>query len=157
MSDNRKNSKKDEVPIWFKPTLSIEETSRYSGIGMSKLYELTNPEDCPFVLWIGTRRMIKRRKFDEYIESVLNMREESQMDSEVNCQREWFKSRGSDVPLWHRQNLSIEETAAYTGIGRDTIYKLIKQDDCNFTLCVGKRTMIKRKRFEEYLEKLYSI
>ena len=77
------------------------------------------------------------------------------MDSEVNCQREWFKSRGSDVPLWHRQNLSIEETAAYTGIGRDTIYKLIKQDDCNFTLRVGKRTMIKRKRFEEYLEKLY--
>ena len=49
------------MPIWFKPTLSIEETSRYSGIGMSKLYELTNPEDCPFVLWIGTRRMIKRR------------------------------------------------------------------------------------------------
>ena len=85
------------------------------------------------------------------------MREESQMDSEVNCQREWSKSRGSDVPLWHRQNLSIEETAAYTGIGRDTIYKLIKQDDCNFTLCVGKRTMIKRKRFEEYLEKLYLI
>ncbi len=89
--------------------------------------------------------------------SLLNMREESQMDSEVNCQREWFKSRGSDVPLWNRQNLSIEETAAYTGIGRDTIYKLIKQDDCNFTLRVGKRTMIKRKRFEEYLEKLYSI
>ena len=88
---------------------------------------------------------------------ILNMREESQMDSEVNCQREWFKSRGSDVPLWNRQNLSIEETAAYTGIGRDTIYKLIKQDDCNFTLRVGKRTMIKRKRFEEYLEKLYSI
>lgn len=85
------------------------------------------------------------------------MREESQMDSEVNCQREWFKSRGSDVPLWNRHNLSIEETAAYTGIGRDTIYKLIKQDDCNFTLRVGKRTMIKRKRFEEYLEKLYSI
>lgn len=75
------------------------------------------------------------------------------MESEVNFQREWFKSRGSDVPLWHRQNLSIEETAAYTGIGRDTIYKLIKQEDCNFTLRVGKRTMIKRKRFEKYLEK----
>ena len=53
MSDNRKNSKKDEVPIWFKPTLSIEETSRYSGI--------------------GTRRMIKRRKFDEYIERVYSI------------------------------------------------------------------------------------
>lgn len=68
------------------------------------------------------------------------------------------------IPEWSEKNLpltpdkiSIEETAAYTGIGRDTIYKLIKQDDCNFTLRVGKRTMIKRKRFEEYLEKLYSI
>ena len=40
----------------------------YSGIGRDKLYELTNPEDCPFVLWIGNRRMIKRKKFDEYIE-----------------------------------------------------------------------------------------
>ena len=73
MSDNRKNSKKDEVPIWFTPTLSIEEASRYSGIGTSKLYELTNPEDCPFVLWIGTRRMVKRRKFDEYIERVYSI------------------------------------------------------------------------------------
>ena len=65
-------------------------------------------------------------------------------------------SKGKSIYAY-RQNLSIEETAAYTGIGRDTIYKLIKQDDCNFTLRVGKRTMIKRKRFEEYLEKLYSI
>ncbi|WP_331475812.1 excisionase [Eisenbergiella massiliensis] len=34
---------------------------------------MTNPEDCPFVLWIGTRRMIKRRKFDEYIERVYSI------------------------------------------------------------------------------------
>ena len=46
----------------------IEEAVAYSGIGRDKLYELTNPEDCPFVLWIGNRRMIKRKKFDEYIE-----------------------------------------------------------------------------------------
>ena len=51
-----------------KPNLSIEEAVAYSGIGRDKLYELTNPEDCPFVLWIGNRRMIKRKKFDEYIE-----------------------------------------------------------------------------------------
>lgn len=71
--------------------------------------------------------------------------------------KERFISRGSDVPLWHRQNLSVEETAAYTGIGRETIYKLIKQEDCNFTFTIGRRTMIKRKQFEEYLEKHYSI
>ena len=32
MSDNRKNSKKDEVPIWFKPTLSIERISSFSAV-----------------------------------------------------------------------------------------------------------------------------
>ena len=35
---------------------------------MAKLYEMTESEDCPFVLWIGSRRMIKRKAFDEYIE-----------------------------------------------------------------------------------------
>lgn len=71
--------------------------------------------------------------------------------------RERFISRSSEVPLWHRQNLSMQEAAAYTGIGRDTICRLIKHDDCNFIFKIGSRTMIKRKRFEEYLEKLYSI
>lgn len=60
--------KKYNVPLYEKPFLSIEEATVYTGIGRDKLYELTNPEDCPFVLWIGNRRMIKRKRFDEYIE-----------------------------------------------------------------------------------------
>lgn len=59
-----------EVPIWHKANLSIQEASEYSGIGRDKLYEMTSKEDCSFVLWIGTRRMIKRKKFDEYIEKM---------------------------------------------------------------------------------------
>ena len=66
MSNSKKT--KQEVPVWHKPTLSISEASAYTGIGTGKLYELTNPEDCPFVLWVGNRRMIKRKNFDEYIE-----------------------------------------------------------------------------------------
>lgn len=70
---------------------------------------------------------------------------------------ERFISRSSQIPLWHRQNLSVEEAGIYTGLGSNNVYKLIKQDDCDFTFKIGSRTMIKRKRFEEYLEKLYSI
>lgn len=77
------------------------------------------------------------------------------MNTEVKSER--FKSRNSEVPLWHRQNLSLQEAVAYTGIGREAISRLIKQDDCDFTFTIGARTMIKRKRFEEYIEKLYSI
>ena len=58
---------KYEVPIWFKSNLSIEEAVAYTGIGRDKLRELTSREDCQFVLWIGNRRLIKRKQFDEYI------------------------------------------------------------------------------------------
>ena len=64
----RKYKEKYNIPLWHKPNLSIEEAVAYSGIGRDKLYKLTDPEDCPFVLWIGSRRMIKRKMFDEYIE-----------------------------------------------------------------------------------------
>ena len=68
MSRNRERKRKFDIPIWCKATLTIEEAAAYSGIGMAKLYEMTESEDCPFVLWIGSRRMIKRKVFDEYIE-----------------------------------------------------------------------------------------
>ena len=68
MSQRREKSRKFDIPIWRKANLSIEEAAAYSGIGMAKLYEMTESEDCPFVLWIGSRRMIKRKAFDEYIE-----------------------------------------------------------------------------------------
>lgn len=50
-----------------KKLLSIEETAELFGIGRTKLYELTNAEDCPFVLWIGGHRRVKREAFEEYI------------------------------------------------------------------------------------------
>ena len=68
MSQNREKKRKFDIPIWRKANLSIEEAAAYSGIGMAKLYEMTESEDCPFVLWIDSRRMIKRKAFDEYIE-----------------------------------------------------------------------------------------
>lgn len=53
MSQNRERKRKFDIPIWCKANLSIEEAAAYSGIGMAKLYEMTESEDCPFVLWIA--------------------------------------------------------------------------------------------------------
>ena len=57
-----------EVPIWQKGTLSIEEAAAYSGIGMHKLREIAKSPECNFALYVGQRLMIKRRKFDMYLE-----------------------------------------------------------------------------------------
>lgn len=45
-----------------------------------------------------------------------------------------------------------------TGIGRETIRELTKQPEAKqFILKIGKRTLIKRKQFEEYLDQMCSI
>lgn len=62
-----------EVPIWEKSNLTLEEAAAYSGIGINKLRQITDDDDCEFVLWIGTKRLIKRRKFDEYIEKLYSI------------------------------------------------------------------------------------
>lgn len=64
----KETGKKYEVPIWLKSNLTVEEAEAYSGVGRTKLRELSNSEDCPFVLWNGTKRLIKRKKLDEYLE-----------------------------------------------------------------------------------------
>lgn len=57
-----------EIPIWEKSNLTLEEAAAYSGIGINKLRKLTNDDKCEFVLWVGTKRLIKRKKLDEYLE-----------------------------------------------------------------------------------------
>ena len=46
-----------EVPIWEKSNLTLEEAAAYSGIGINKLREISNDERCPFVLWVGSKRL----------------------------------------------------------------------------------------------------
>ena len=58
---------KYEVPIWEKTNLTLEEAAAYSGVGINKLRKLSDSESCPFVLWIGTKRLLKRKKLDEYL------------------------------------------------------------------------------------------
>jgi len=64
---------KQEVPIWEKSNLTLAEASAYSGIGVNKLREITNNKKCRFVLWVGNKRLIKRRLLDEYIESEFSI------------------------------------------------------------------------------------
>lgn len=56
-----------DVPIRYKANLTIDEAVEYSGISRAGLLKMINHNDCPFVLRLGHRRLIKRRAFDEYI------------------------------------------------------------------------------------------
>ena len=62
-----------EIPIWEKSNLTLEEAAAYSGIGINKLRKLTESEQCSYVLWNGTKRLIKRRKLDEYMDRMYSI------------------------------------------------------------------------------------
>ena len=64
---------KYDVPIWNKANLTIEEAAAYFGIGMNKLRELTEDENCKFVLYIGSKRLIKRQLFEKYLEQAYSL------------------------------------------------------------------------------------
>lgn len=61
------------VPIWEKSNLTVEEAASYSGIGRDKNKEISNGDNCPFVLWIGTKRLIKRKQFDACIDKMFSL------------------------------------------------------------------------------------
>lgn len=62
-----------EVPIKDKLNLTIEEAAAYSNIGINKLRELINMPRCQFVIYIGRKRLIKRREFEKFIENQIEL------------------------------------------------------------------------------------
>ena len=61
------------VPVWEKSCLTLEEAAAYSGIGIHKLREISSDKRCEFVLFIGTKRLIKRKLFDAWIEDKFSL------------------------------------------------------------------------------------
>jgi len=58
---------KQEVPIYEKLLLTKEEAAEYSHVGINKLEELLKVPNCPFVLYVGKKKLIKRRAFETFI------------------------------------------------------------------------------------------
>lgn len=61
----------DKVPIHLKVTLTIREAAEYSNIGSNKIDSLLRAPNCPFVLYVGTKKLVKRNKFEEFLSQRL--------------------------------------------------------------------------------------
>lgn len=55
------------VPIHLKMTLSVKETAEYSNIGVNKTDSLLHAPNWPFVLFAGTKKLVKRKEFEHFI------------------------------------------------------------------------------------------
>ena len=61
----------EKVPIHLKMTLTIKEAAAYSNIGINKIERLLRAPNCPFVLHVGSKNLVKRKEFEEYIRKNL--------------------------------------------------------------------------------------
>lgn len=67
---NKANEKTQEVPIDKKLALTKQEAAKYSNIGINKIESMLRKPNCPFALNVGTKRLVKRKEFEEYISNA---------------------------------------------------------------------------------------
>ena len=66
-----RNDKK--VSICEKELLTLHEAAALFGIGINRLRDMTNEEACTYVLFVGGKRLIKRRLFLDYLEHAYSI------------------------------------------------------------------------------------
>ena len=66
-----KKAGSERVPIPQKLTLTIREAAEYSNIGINKIDSMLRSPNCPFVLYIGSKKLVKRKEFEDFISKQL--------------------------------------------------------------------------------------
>ena len=61
------------VPISQKLNLTIKEASVYSNIGINKIDSMLRAPNCSFVLYVGNKKLVKRKEFEEFIARTLSI------------------------------------------------------------------------------------
>ena len=74
--DNNENTKKYVDPVVRIPEkliLNVKEASAYSGIGTNTIYRMLSNPNCPFLIYVGKNKRIKRKAFEEFIDKNLTI------------------------------------------------------------------------------------
>ena len=59
------------VPIHLKMTLTAREAAEYSNIGINKIDSMLRTPNCPFVIFVGTKKLVKRKEFEQFTSEKL--------------------------------------------------------------------------------------
>lgn len=64
---------KTNIPIQCKMTLTVKEAAQYSNIGINKIDSMLRSPNCPFVLYVGNKKLVKRKEFEQFISHKLTI------------------------------------------------------------------------------------
>ena len=73
MISNNTSNNTSKIPIWEKSNLTIREAAEYSNIGINRIEELLKIPNCKFVLYVGKKKLVKRREFDKFLSDIVEI------------------------------------------------------------------------------------
>lgn len=69
MEDNKKY-----IPVERKINLTIAEAAEYSNIGQNRIEKLLKSPNCPFVLYVGSKKLVKRKEFECFLSEIIKLK-----------------------------------------------------------------------------------
>lgn len=61
-----------------------------------------------------------------------------------------------EIPLNEKYNLTVPEASQYFNIGQDKLRRIL-DDNPEFIIMNGVKVLVKRRKFEKYLDDIFSI
>ena len=81
------------------------------------------------------------------------IRRVSSIDWKINKAKEMIEVK-KEIPVCEKYNLTIEEASAYFNIGKDRMREIVNENRNELVLVIGRKNLIKRKKMEEYLDRI---
>lgn len=61
------------IPLNLKLTMTVKEAAEYSNIGINRIDRMLRNPNCPFVLYVGTKKLVRRKEFEQFISNKLTI------------------------------------------------------------------------------------
>ena len=71
---NYMEENKKQIPVEHKINLTIAEAAEYSNIGQNRIEKLLKSPKCPFVLYVGVKKLVKRKEFEQFLRDVIELK-----------------------------------------------------------------------------------
>ena len=85
---------KQHVAICEKVALTIEEAAEYSNIGQNRISSLLKEPRCPFVLYVGTKKLVKRKEFEKFISKSVEILAGDEMKMNIHKDKMlWYNTK----------------------------------------------------------------
>ena len=71
--------------------------------------------------------------------------------------QQFIENNSRTVPIWEKAALTLQEAAAYSGIGENKLREITNEKGNDLVLWNGNKRLIKRKPLDRFIEHHFSL